>query len=297
MPEDPLPTADTAYQWLCTRGTQFDEDFVARNTFPLAGLGYRHLRDGWTTIAANRKVLAATGRIYAKDIILRRALAEHGARTAEMDDARRLVWQYVASDGLVWGFSGFATPGYSYELEAKGIIALHDHLARIGNKPVLVTDGGGGAGILGLSGVLAAQQGIPTLGLTPYQGVARMAPRDHTIVWGQTYADREVLVGLLPDVLVCVGGGDGACRECQVALRHNGVVLLLALRDYGPLSLPATYAEFPGMQHAAKEGRLIVCRTLADIPASVDAALAAIKVFGPFSQLSRLDELTRLVSS
>lgn len=142
-----------------------------------------------------------------------------------------------------------------------------------------MVDGGSGAGVLALSGLLAAQYHALTLGFTPLEGIASMSPRDLMVILKQfrTYQEREVLVGTLPDVIVAVGGGEGARRECEHTLRHGGYALMLNLKDAGPTSLMRTWRSSPIMVEAysAKpHRRLRFCRSIDAIPDAIDELLA-----------------------
>lgn len=270
MQRNDLPTVEQAYNLLCAQGDQFGKRPSASL---LEGLSYEHPSKGQRDITIDGQVLSIARLVYAGDPALGHALQQQGVHTAPLSDAISLFAQHFVSDSTVWGFSGYATPGHNYGVEARGMAALYDHLVAIGEKPGLTIDGGVSAGILGLNGVLAQAYGVASLGFIPLQGLASVGTRDYVVVKGNTYADREELVGVTPDILCVWGGADGARRECQATLRNGGVALIVALKDYGSASLPSTYHQFAEMQSAMSEGRLIVCRTLKDIPACVDAVL------------------------
>lgn len=276
---DLLP-ADHAYRLLCEKGVQFDE--VTGATEPLPGFTYQHPSKGSVQIAANDRVLRATGRVYVGDAELREALRARGARTASLKLAVDRIQSMCLRTGVIWGVSGFATPGPDCSAEAGGLAALYQFLADMQMLPMLVADGGASVGVLGLNGLIAAMHKVPTLGFSPLQGIASMGARDHTVIWGDTFRDREQLVGLLPDALVCAGGGDGAGRECEKALDHGSPVLLLALRDYDEGTLPVTYRSWPKLAEAEGNGRLVVCRSLDELPRCIGlvhemARLAAVQ--------------------
>lgn len=275
-----LPLAEHAYRLLCEKGEQFDD--TAGPLEQLADLSYRHPVRGRVALAARRTVLEATNWVHLRDKVLARELRSHGARTASLHNVLRVVHSAFAQPEVVWGVSGFATPGHDSSVEAEALSALYHHLATGGTLPPLVTDGGASVGVLGLNGIIAAQHKVPTLGFTPLQGIASMGVRTHTVVWGDLYRDREVLVGLVPDALACVAGGDGARRECQTTLRYGGVVLLVKLRDYHPESFPAAYESFPDIAEAIANGRFFVCESLEDLPERI-------------AQVRRASEAARLV--
>lgn len=121
--------------------------------------------------------------------------------------------------------------------------------------------------------MLAKKHNISSMGFVPLGGLASMAPRDYMVIHGRSYADREALVGTTPNILVCVGGGDGTRRECQAAVAHGNIVLLLMLKDYDHGLFSGTYQDFEDIKNA--QGKtLLVCSKKKDIPKCVDAVLA-----------------------
>jgi predicted Rossmann-fold nucleotide-binding protein len=247
-------------------------------------------------IPVDEEVLPHLGRIYTDNTELQCILQRYATRVATLGLAQRLIEDYLTGKRLVWGFSGYATPGFDYSVESRGMTLLYNRLAEMDHQPALSIDGGVSAGVLGLNAIIAKEHRVATLGCIPFKGLTSISARDHMVVWGATYQEREVLVGTLPDVLVCVGGGDGTRRECQAALRQGSVVMLLALRDYGPASLPETHQNFSEMRSAAHDGRLIVCRSEQDIAASVEAAITAATHTSSISRPARLQTIRRLLS-
>jgi len=263
-----LPSWQQAFGSLCARGEQFSDS--ARRLSHLEGVTYLHPEYGNQPVTIDRYALSATSRVYT-DTSLGDVFWQHSVPTLPYADVIQAVEAYQRN-GLVWGFSGFATGGYNYTNEADAIAALLQTLVNINSMPSLISDGGVSAGVLGLSGVLAAKHGIPSMGFIPLQGLANIGSRDHLVVKANTYPEREVFVGLLPDILVCVGGADGTRRECQVALESGSIVLLLVVRDYGVKSFPGSYRSFPDIYKAEKEGRFIVLEDYDIIPRIVQNA-------------------------
>jgi hypothetical protein len=197
--------------------------------------------------------------------------------------------------GVIWGVSGFATPGPDCSAEAGGLAALYQFLADSNRLPMLVADGGASVGVLGLNGLIADMHNVLTLGFTPLQGIASMGPRNHTVIWGNSYRDREQLVGLLPDALVCAGGGDGAGRECETTIDNGGPVLLLALKKYDEGTLPVTFRSWPKLQQAESEGQLVVCESLDDLPRCIGLVYEMAKLAAA-QRPGRLTAITHLLS-
>lgn len=271
MSKTSLPTVGQAYRSLRKNGEHLLEKH--RNITSLDGLSFVHPTKGLTDIRVDNNSLAGCGRIYVCAGELSNALQKRGAAVSTLSDALRLACGYIYGKGMVWGFSGFATSGRDYNIEAQGMSRLFSYLDKIGQKPSLVVDGGASKGILGLSGVLSKKHKISSMGFVPLGGLASMAPRDYMVIHGRSYVDREALVGTVPNILVCVGGGDGTRRECQAALAHGNIVLLLMLKDYGPELFSGTYQDFEDIKNA--QGKtLVVCSRKKDIPACIDTALA-----------------------
>lgn len=112
---------------------------------------------------------------------------------------------------------------------------------------------------------------IPTLGVSPLQGLRKMAPRTHMLIYGDTYVDRQIIVGVLSDVLICVEGGDGTKQECLTALRHGAHVVLLAFSQ-DPRLLGGSWRTEPEMLAAEADGRLVVCHSPNDIYGQLEQA-------------------------
>lgn len=288
-----IPGGAEAYESLCARGEQFPEQ--ARRVRPEGDATYRHPVRGAQRVAIDRLALSGTGQVYA-DQDIRAPFGKYGTETAPVAQAVAAVSRAFEAGGLVWGFSGFSTPGYSYAIEAHGMNALLGYLKAAGHGPVLVTDGGVSDGVPGLSGVLARRYQIPSMGFVPKQGLSSFGPRDHLVVKTETYPERERLVGAAPDVLVCVGGGDGARRECEAALAHGSAVLLLALKDYGPASMARACHDGDEMRSAARQGRLLRCHAMNGIQEAARMAVAAGTRFSTPNRAMRLEALAGLLA-
>lgn len=292
-PGDGIPGDAEAYESLCARGEQFPEQ--ARRVRPEGDAAYRHPVRGVQRVAIDRLALSGTGQVYA-DQDLRAPFGKYGREAAAAADAVTAVSRAFEAGGLVWGFSGFSTPGYSYAVEAQAMNALLGCLKAAGHGPALVTDGGVSDGVLGLSGILARRYQIPGMGFVPKQGLSSFGPRDHLVVKTETYPERERLVGAAPDVLVCVGGGDGTRRECEAALAHGSTVLLLALKDYGPAPMAGAWHDGDEMRSAASQGRLLRCHAMDGIGESARLAAAAGARFSTPNRAARLEALAGLLA-
>ena len=258
------------YDLLCETGDQFSDHEPAT---PLDGLTYEHPRKGTRLIDMGERTLALSDNIYTQDQDLYTAFERRGLPTDGLAAAHAVVLERMG-EGLVLGFSGYATSGYPYHDEGNGMKHLYDHLAEVGAMPSLVIDGGVSEGALGLSGVLARQYHVPSMGFIPRQGLDSTGPRDHLVIWGNTYMAREKAVGTVPDILICMGGDIGSRRECQAALSNGSSVLLLALKPaYRDGSFPRTYDQYEEMQEALADGRMRVCTSFDGIAANIDALL------------------------
>lgn len=257
-----LPEADEAYRSLCANGDQFATAPLKPET--IEGVAYHHPRRGTLPVLADSRVIDATGMFYVQDGALREALQGFGAQAMDLKVGVEVMAQYYEENRLILGVSGFASTGYPCKAQAEMLSALYRHLAAT-SRPAIVCDGATGAGVLGLNGLLAARYGIPSFGVSALEGLSSMAPRNHLMVYGDTYRDREVVVGLLSDVLVCVDGGDGAKRECLWAVRNGGSVLLLMSEASDISTLGASWQQEPELVDAFREKRLVFCRSMAEI--------------------------------
>lgn len=219
---------------------------------------------------------------------------------ASLVQANRLIQVQLSSPGLILGVSGYASIGHPCDIEAQVLGMVYGRLLgrRSGIKPVAVWDGASAAGVLGLNGMFARDYRLPAFGITPLQGIASMAPRRHMVVYGQTYRDREILVGAMPDLLVCDGGGEGAGRECVHAIQHGVPVLLIIPeeKDTGPDSLARTWQQYPDLVSARGKGQLIVCKSIGALPGCIDEAAVLGLHLGSRSRARRKRAIARYVS-
>ncbi len=267
---DLLPT----YRSLCYNGLQFPEP---HDTTQLEGLTYTHPVKGERLITIDREVLAAQGVLYASDLALQAALRGHGIAAESPEAAVEFLESQLQGDQEAWAFSGFATGGfdpdtrkpYSYQSEADGLLALYEHLVEIGQLPKMTFDGGVNEGFLPLQALVARSLRIPTTGFIPKQGLGSVGIRDHMIIGGETYQDREALVATA-DRLVCAGGVGGTIRECVKAVRKGVPVLIMGNKEYPAESLPNMYRQDEELDRAFRTGRLIMCGTIKEIPGAVD---------------------------
>jgi hypothetical protein len=277
MPEI-RPDLQPAYESLCYQGQQFPEPHEVTQ---LDGVTLSYQGEN-IPVEIDRQALALQGETYVGDPDLREALQAQGIKTSTWEEATNLLGQYLApeSDSLVWGFSGYATGGvdsatgspFSYEDEANGLLGLYDYLAAKDELPRLAIDGGVSEGFLALNSVIAQSAGVRTLGFIPKEGLASVGIRDDLVVAGETYRDREKAVGTA-DVLVCAGGKGGTARECIRAIKGGAAALILDLKDYPLNSLPHTFSMDKDLRQAYEDRRLVVCKTLDEIPERVDQIL------------------------
>ncbi len=295
MPQQDLPDLTRAYELLCTRGMYIPKG--ARQIEPLTGVEYRHPTKGRRPVTADIRMLSQSSRLYA-EVALHESLGSHGLAVRAVGDVLSLLKERY-DQGLVWGFSGFATGGFSYAAEARAMRALHGSLKNMGLEPSLISDGGVSEGVLGLSGVLAERSGIPSLGFLPRQGLASAGQRTHMVVRMHTYEGRERLVGTVPDVLVCVAGGGGTLNECEAALNQGSVVLLMAVRGYDPPSFVESHRDVRLLARAEDEAnpRLFVCRGLQEVMSVASRAARAAGRTSKAHRPARLATLGRLLAA
>lgn len=258
MPETALPSARVALASLRKNGNQFDSVPVAPQ--PLEGVIFQHPKDGERQAAADRRVLAQIGRFYAADTTLRQAIETAGCQAGSLQSAAELVAAMYSRSRMIWSISGFASVGFPCDALADRLEQLYLYLAAEHRRPV-ICDGGVGAGALGISGVLARQHKITSIGVIPMEGLESMAPRTYMFAYGDTYRQRQDIVGLLGDILVLAGGGLGATEEALVALEHGSGVLLLD--DLDESLIP--WRSEPKMVEAIANNQMIVCGSLDQI--------------------------------
>ena len=297
MAKSDLPSLAEAYGRLCSEvGDMFVD--ASQHALRLGGLLYTRSNGERWPVEVDARVLQAIGQIYADAQVLNE-LREY-RKVEPLSETVALFARLAGTSGLIWGFSGYATAGRAYRLEAEMMTVLYRYLASQIRLPVLATDGSSSAGVLGLSGVIAAAYGVPTLGFCCLQGLDCMAPRDHMVVSGHTYRDREELVGVAPDVLVAVGGHEATRRECGHALKNGGVVLMLAPQDYRPDSLMGSLHSSGSRQTFADlqpADRIVVCRSIAEVPAAVESVLELIAGTRRRVRSRRMSRIDRLIGS
>lgn len=271
MSEASLPGAQAALASLREDGNYFGTTPVAPQT--IGGVTYLHPTEGNRSVAADPRVLRAIGHLYAADETLRRVVQATGPRTSSLHAAADFVNQMYSQPRLVWGVSGFASIGPSCGLQADGLERLYRYLSNEHRRPVMVTDGGSGAGVLAISAVLAGACSIQTLGVSPLQGLSSMSPRNRMVVYGDTYENREVIVGLLPDVLVVFDGGKGSMGEAIAAVKAGVRVLLVSQtgNNRDPKLLINMWRADPHLALAVREKRMTICKSVDDIPAYAEA--------------------------
>jgi|GEM_PF-3038888 len=269
-----LPGRAAALTSLRANGDQFASVPLAPRR--LGRATYRHPTNGQRPVTYDPRVLAGVMRFYSNTTVLRDLLQDAGGDAWPTRVITADLGRLVERNSFIWSVSGYATIGHPCDLEATALERVYEVFRQSKYRPSLVCDGAAGAGVLGISGVLAEHAGIPTLGITPLQGMASMAPRRHMIVHGSTYADREVAIGAAGDILLVVGGGGldavgkpkGALNEALAAARSGGVVVLLAQRSTDPTSFAQAWRQQRDMTEAMRQGRVIV------IPLTTKRAIA-----------------------
>jgi hypothetical protein len=107
-----------------------------------------------------------------------------------------------------------------------------------------------------------------------------MAPRNHMIVGGQTYQDREELVGSAPDLLLSFGGGGGTLNECLASLGAGGSVFSVQ-----PHSSWREAMDGPWIA----EGRLVFCDSDDEIPEALALAVGSVNYASRPARLSIIE--------
>jgi predicted Rossmann-fold nucleotide-binding protein len=247
------------------------DDDKHRAITSLPDVQYVHPRHGVVCARCDEVALKASGRVFASASV-GQSLA-HIRHVESLYGAARIIGNTMFGRRLIWGVSGFAARGYELNAEAKGMSRVFNHLARSNERPALIVDGGSSQSVLGLSGILAKKHSFTSVGFTALQGMASMAPRDLMVFSGTTYQSREELIGLTADILLCFGGGEGTRRECLANLYYGGVSVVFALKDYPADMFAGEYRNRTDKTEEELDGRLIICRSVRDIPHCLDAAI------------------------
>jgi len=280
-----LPDAVQAYARLCRYGEQFPQS--DRSITPMNGVNYR--LPGETTMRTARVddyALAGVGKVFVGTPTLRSALMQRGAAVGPLTELHQIIADIFRVDKkiyegepvpLIMGFSGYGTARPSYALDARNMVRILEHLQRIKRLPALICDGAVSDGIPGLSSVLAARYGVPSLGYAPLEGLSDIGPHTYLGVRFETYRERLKLVGLTADLIFALPGAQGCIDECVHAAEGGSVVLLVAARNrtYSENSLPTRYWKIPQLVKARGEGRFVVCDDIRFLTARVDEAVEA----------------------
>lgn len=178
-------------------------------------------------------------------------------------DAYKLITD--AFRGWVIGVSGFATHGFDYSQEAAVLGQLYAWLATKNALPKLAIDGGVTSGAPQENANAATAHGVRTLGCVPFSALqdGDIGKRHAQIIWGATYAQREELVGTIPDLLVCCNGAIGTQREAEWAAQQGSTILLISTKESG---LCDTYQASQVLRRAKAEQRLYTWELQGNVP-------------------------------
>lgn len=248
---------------LRTTGNQFTDQKNSR--VPLPGITYTNWRRNQVPAIFDPYItIHGIGELHARDPKVQFELDRYRKRSPS-ESLTTFLQEKLKRTGLIIGFSGYASDGFHYEAETEGIQAVLQASKRQGIPIDLIVDGGTSLGIPGLSGLLAQQESIATLGCIPLEGLRSVGVRDTTIVLGETYGDETHAIGTIPDILIVLGGGPNAAKEYQTALNAGNIVLMVHLKEYPSNSLINTFESLPGTQDAIQQGKVIVCNNLESI--------------------------------
>lgn len=269
------PTFSEALKRLRTTGKQFDQK---SSRIPL-GNEFTHLDWKGEQVPAlvDGQIIYEPAAVYAKDPLVQSRLNDLRGETS-FEGLATYLRRMLQDPELIIGFSGYASDGFGYEVEADGMQEILRSFRQ--EKIGLVVDGGTSLGVPGLSGLIAKHEGFETLGILPLEGLRSVGPRETIIVLGKQYGDETELIGRFPDVLFIMGGGPNATREYLEALRTGNSVVMMKLKDYPANSLASTFETLSETQQARKTGQLTVCHKIAEISVVVNSlsipSLAAI---------------------
>lgn len=263
----PMSTLAEQIDLLCATGNQFTPADREASWEQLPNI----------TMAASDKPVLYDARMLAQipTVIAPASRVYNALRLVRRDHAtykRPLPLVSDRADGLILGFSGYATGGrHSYEEEYAGIAGILDHCEAEGIAIEVVVDGGTGFGVPGLSGALAKERGLPTIGYAPLRGLRGAAPRDKLIVVGEEFGDEAKALGRTPDVLIVLGGGPNAQKEIEAAMTVGSLVLLLNLKEYRTDSVAYLPSRHERARQAQSAGKLAVCESVDDVAETLAA--------------------------
>lgn len=288
-----LPTPSQAYDLLRNTGDMLPSNPACS---ALDGVYFNHPgKPGRQVAHIDDRVLPVLRKMYTGNSVLRQALEAKGVVVGSMGDVTTLI-KRCSGKGVIWGFSGYATAGKEYRLEADAMRNIYESISKA-QMPSLVVDGGVSAGVLGLSSALAAEFGVQTLGVIPVGGLDSIGPRNDMLVWGDTYQQREKMVAAIPDILWCVAGAGGTLRECVAAVEQGSVVVIVAPRNYDKESLPGSYKTHTRLRKAIKDGQLFACHPKDNIADCVKKVLDAQAALDKDVRVRRLEAARKLLTS
>lgn len=138
--------------------------------------------------------------------------------------------------GLVIGFSGYASGGekYDYEEELKGVETIFTVLQKEGHKISLVIHGGTREGIPAIANLVALEHAAESMGILPLRGLDWLCSpgMDYLVVIGTDWGDESKTLGEAPDLLFLFGGGKNSLKDCDAALASGKKLIAVRLKDY-----------------------------------------------------------------
>lgn len=265
-----LPT-EAQKQSLISDGEQFAEEerLISLCYFPSESAAFdpNPLRYDSRIVPYIPEILA-TDRELCKDLRSVRSGLETYWRAAP------LITRWARDPGILLGFAGYSSSGYSFQLE-------HDSIAQTlaycrchaNNLPISqVIDDGGAFGVSGLSGLLAQECEYLTAGVTTAEGLRYVAHRDTLVIAGTEPERAAEVRGCIPDILIAYGGGPKVEVEVLTACQQGAQVIVTALDQYPESSL-AYLSAAPGTIRTARQaGKLVVCEVaeVTDVLDSLD---------------------------
>lgn len=266
--EFPLPSLDEQLELVRTTGNQFDPDERRARRLPIPGVMLEG-DDGELELALyDAGVVPTIPNMVVSSNGLCHALQELRPDHPTSKSAGSFVLGMFFRSELIIGFSGYGTgtdPGgkrYSYEAECDGMNELFDALQEVELPVSHVVDGGTGYGVPALSGLIAQQRGLKTVGYSPARSLRGIASRDTSVIVGKEFGDEAIALGSTPDMLFVLGGGPNAEKEIEAALAVGSRIMQLNLRDYPGSSVAHMVDRHSGAQEAEEKGQLTVCRSM-----------------------------------
>lgn len=271
----PLPLSATTTEQLNllrTEGYQFPPDIRQQGLLQLGDM-YMDLEGCLKPALYDSTVLPHVGQLIVPSKEVFSALAPVRDGRPIVRRAQTSLDGWFKEEGLIVGFSGYGSGGYPYEDAYEGMTSVFEAFRKASLPVARVVDGGTGFGVPGLSGMLAAQQNIGTIGVAPLRSLRGIAPRTDLLVTGEQFGDEAVTLGSLSDLLIAFGGAKITIEEMETAMARGSSVIVAAIKDYknAPVVQRARQLKSNIVRTSRASSKLSICHSIEHIEEEVAA--------------------------